>query len=104
MSQDETHRAKVMRLADALMQDILTASDDDILSEVDVVHIQRARTIFLGVKARTSKQLLDTAKIGFEGWRSLQIRVGGQLNNTETREQFEKILRDDPVLNEKITV
>ena len=41
MSQDDNHRAKLVRLADALIQDIIASSDGDILAEIDVVNIRR---------------------------------------------------------------
>jgi hypothetical protein len=51
MSQDENHRAKLTRLADALMEDIIASSDADIIADVDASDIERARTILEDARA-----------------------------------------------------
>jgi hypothetical protein len=104
MSQDESHRAKLMRLADALMEDVLSASDEDILAGVDIAHIERGRTILVEVKACVSQQFLGTARTQLEDWRSLRLREAGRLDKFETKERFEQIQRDDPVFKQKMTI
>ena len=102
MSQDENHRAKLMRLADALMQDIIASSDADILAEIDVADIERARAILIEVKTCVAKQSLDAAKTQLDAWRSAQSRAASPLVLTDARERFDKIRRADPDFNRKI--
>ena len=102
MNQDENHRAKLMRLADALMQDIIASSDADILAEIDVADIEQARTILIEVKRHLSKQSLNTAKTQLGAWRSAQSRTAGPLVLSDARERFDKIQRADPDFNQKM--
>ena len=104
MSQDQNPRTKLTLLADALMQHILAASNEDILAEVDAAHIERARVILLEVKARASKQLLNTAKTQADTWRSLRLREGEPQNRSEAKERFEKIRCADPTFDQKMMI
>lgn len=104
MSQDDTHRAKLARLADALMEDIIATPDADILAEVDRASIERARTILVEVKANLSRKLLGEARAQLEAWRSAQSRDRRLLDRTTARDRFEKILRADPALHQKMTI
>jgi hypothetical protein len=101
MSQDED-RAKLTRLADALMQDIIASSDADILANVDASDIERARTILDGARAQVSKQLLDTAKAELDAWRSKRLRAPPVSERTDARERFEKIRRSDAGFHQKM--
>jgi hypothetical protein len=104
MSQDENHRAKLMRLADALMQDIIASSDADILAEIDVADIEQARIILIEVKTHISKQSLNTAKTQLGAWRSARSRTASPLVLTDARECFDKIRRADPDFNQKMLI
>jgi hypothetical protein len=89
MSQDENHRAKLTRLADALMEDIIASSDADIIADVDASDIERARTILEDARARVSKQLLGAAKAELDAWRSNQLRAAPLFDRTDARERFD---------------
>jgi hypothetical protein len=103
MSQDENHRAKLLRLADALMQDIIASSDADILAEIDVADIKQARAIFIEAKAHVSKRSLITAKIGIDEWRSARSHSSRPpLALNDARQCFDKIRRADPNFNQKV--
>jgi hypothetical protein len=102
MSQDENHRAKLTRLADALMEDIIASSDADIIADVDASDIERARTILEDARARVSKQLLGAAKAELDAWRSNQLRAAPLFDRTDARERFEKIRRSDAGFDQKM--
>jgi hypothetical protein len=104
MSQNHDDRAKLARLADALMQDILATPEADILAEVDDEGIERARTILIEVKMNLSRQLLTKAKAKHEAWRSTQSRSAIPPDRSATRDRFEKIRRGDPEFNQKVTL
>lgn len=102
MSQNDNHRAKLARLADALMQDIIDSSDAEILAEIDIAHITRGRAIFAEVKARVAKQSLAAAKTQLAAWRSLRSRSTRPIDRNEAREHFEKIRRADSDFDRKM--
>lgn len=52
MSGNDNQRAKLARLADALMEDILATSDADIVAEVDFASIERARALLIEARRR----------------------------------------------------
>ena len=105
MSQDRDDRTKLARLADAFMQDILSAPDADVIAEVGREGIERAGTIFIEVKMNLSKQLLAKAKAEHEAWRSsAPTRHVIAFNSASARDQFESIRRGDPDFNQKITL
>ncbi len=104
MSQDQDHRAKLAKLADALMQDIIAAPDEDILAEVDRAGIERARALLIEVKADMSRRQLAKAKTEIGTWRSATSRDSSESDGASVREQFEKLRRGDPQFNRKITL
>jgi hypothetical protein len=91
-----------MRLADALMQDIIASSDADILADIDVADIEQARTILIAVKTGVSKQSLNVAKSQLDAWRSAQSRAASPPALIDARERFDKIQRADPDFNQKM--
>jgi frataxin-like iron-binding protein CyaY len=104
MSQDHTVREKLVRLADAIMQDILETPDADIIAEVDAADIERARTILIEVKMNVSKQLLSKAKAQHEVWSTSHAQTVILFDGATARSHFEKIRRGDPEFNQKITL
>lgn len=104
MSPNDNHRAKLSRLADAIVEDIVVASDTDILAEIDIASIQRARAILIEVKANMSKRVLADAKAQLELWRSGQSRPRRSPDGTKARDTFEKIRRADPAFNQQMTI
>jgi hypothetical protein len=104
MSQDDSNRAKLARLADALVKDIMATSDADIIAEVDRASIERARTILIEVKANLSRRQLADAKAQLEAWRTAQSRDRHSLDRATARDRFEKIRRADPAFNQKMSM
>jgi hypothetical protein len=80
MSPDDTNRAKLARLADAIIEDIMATPDADIVAEVGHASIERARTIILEVKRNLSRRALAEAKAQLEAWRSARSRAGNTLD------------------------
>ncbi len=104
MSQDDTNRAKLARLADALIEDIMATPDADIIAEVDSASIERARTILIEIKANLSRRRLADAKAQLEAWRTAQSRSRHAFDRAAARDHFEKIRRADPAFNQKMTM
>jgi hypothetical protein len=104
MSQDQDHRAKLARLADALMQDIIAAPDEDILAEVDRGAIERARALLIEVRADMLRQQLAKAKTEFSTWSSATSHESSKSDGAYVREQFDKLRRGDSQFNRKITL
>jgi hypothetical protein len=104
MSPDDTNRAKLARLADAIIEDIMATPDADIVAEVGHASIERARTIILEVKRNLSRRALAEAKAQLEAWRSARSRAGNTLDRTAARDRFEKIRRADSAFNQKMTI
>ena len=104
MSQDHDNRAKLARLADALMQDILATPDADIIAEIDQRDIERARAILLEVKATLSKRLLSKAKAEHEAWSTEHARNTVPFDRAAARVRFEQVRRGDPEFNRKMTL
>jgi hypothetical protein len=103
MSQNDD-RTKLVRLADALMRDILAVPEDEIVAEIDFAGITQARSIFVEVKRNIANQLLMRAKGELGTWRSTKSRKDVSLGRASVREQFEKLRGGDPQLDRKITL
>jgi hypothetical protein len=104
MSQSETARKKLARLADAIMRDLLETPDADIVAEVDGADIERARAIIVEVKMNVSRQSLGNAKAQHEAWKTSRAKTVVPLDRATARDRFEKIRRGDPEFNQKITL
>lgn len=104
MSQDDTNRTKLARLADALVEDIMATSDADILAEVEKCSIDRARAILVEVKAGLSRKLLADARTQLGAWRRAQPVGGHTIDRATARDRFEKIRRLDTAFNQKMTL
>jgi hypothetical protein len=104
MSQDQSAREKLARLADAIMQDILETPDADIIAEVDSADIERARTILIEVKMNVSKQLLSKAKAQHEAWSISRTQSVVTFDRSTAHGQFERIRRGNSQFDQKITM
>jgi hypothetical protein len=104
MSGDHDDRAKLALLADALMEDILSAPDADILAEIDQQGIARARAIIIEVKVNISKRMLSKAKAEHEAWVAAQSHDPIPFDRRAARTRFEQIRRGDPEFDRKFTV
>jgi len=104
MSQDHEKRAKLDKLADAIMQDIIATSDDEIIAEVGKDDVDRARALFIEVKQELSRKLLAKARTELEDWKSAQGAGRISFDRIEARTRFGKIRADDTDFNRKMTI
>jgi hypothetical protein len=104
MSQDEVNRAKLARLADAIIDDVMAMSDDEIIAEVGHSDIERARALFTEAQTLISRQLLVKARSELEAWRNTQANGSSSLDRPPARECFEKLRNADPTFNQKMTM
>ena len=105
----KTDRAALDRLADALVDDILNASDEDILAEIaetygdpDKLTVQM-RILFEKTLHETGKSKLAAAKKA-----AVTARRAGptvvRLDSAEARRRYERMVAGDPELSAKLTM
>lgn len=104
MSRNDNERQKLSRLADAILDDVLSASDADILAEVDAASIKEARLILIEAKANAAHQLLADAKTQLNTWRSAQSRRQRPHGSAGAEHTFQKFRREDPAFNQHMTI
>jgi hypothetical protein len=104
MSGNDNHRAKLARLADAFVQDIIATSDADIIAEVDPASIERARILLIEAKTTFSRRTLADAKARLEAWRVAQLRRRPSVDKTAVRDRFEKFRQADSGFDQKMTI
>jgi hypothetical protein len=104
MSPTDNERRKLSRLADAIIEDIVSTSDTDILAEVDIASIEQARVILVEAKANVSSRLLVDAKAQLDAWRSAQSRRRTSGGPGAAQDTFEKFRREDPAFNQHMTI
>lgn len=104
MSRDHDARAKLAKLADALMQDIMATSDAEITAEVGKDGIERARALFGEVKQEMSRQRLLKAQAELKSWRAAQSKQSISFDRTEARRRFSKIRAGDTEFDRKMTI
>jgi hypothetical protein len=103
MSQDKD-RTRLVRLADALMNEVLSAPEEEIASEIDYAAITETRAIFIEVKRAFAGRSLEMAKEELAAWRSANSRGGTSPDPASVREEFKKLQRSDPEFGRKITL
>jgi hypothetical protein len=100
MSGNNSARAKLVRLADALVDDVIAAPVEN--PESDKKDIARARAIFDAVRMKCSKHLLDKAKSELEVWRTETKNIVASVDQNSSKRIFAKIREGDAEFNRKI--
>ena len=102
-------RDALNRLADALVEDILNASDEEVLAEAEEDGIDpgrlagHLRDVFERAVADAGKQKLAAARQGAGNARRLRARVV-RIDHADARRRFEAMIAEDPKLTEKLTL
>lgn len=104
MSATDKERQKIGRLADAILDDVVSTSDAEILAEVDAADIKEGRLILIEAKANASHRLLADAKAEFTAWRSAQSRRQRPRSPSGAEHTFQKFRREDPAFNQHMTI
>jgi hypothetical protein len=104
MSQDHDARAKLAKLADVLMQDIITTPDAEIVAEVGKEGIERARALFAKAKQEILRQQLLKAKAESNAWKSTRTKDLVSFDRTAARVRFDKIRSGDTEFDRKMTI
>ena len=97
------------RLADALVDDILNASDEDVLAEAEEDGIDPAklaghlREIFERAATKAGKAKLAAARRGAANVRRLDARVV-RIDPADARRRYDAMIAQDPKLTEKLTL
>jgi hypothetical protein len=100
MTSDE-HQTKLARLAQAFEREIIAAPDEEIVAEIGLDEIRRARSLLAAVKAGVARKLLTNARAEYEAWRSGQ-GTRAPSNRTATHQEFESLKRKDAGFDKKI--
>lgn len=109
MTDPKSDRAALDRLADVLVEEILNASDQDILAEVkedgeDPAAIAaEVQTVFENARAKVAKRRLAAAKAGAAASRRRTADVV-RLDPAEARRTLERALARDPETASKLTL
>lgn len=104
MSRNDNERQKLSRLANAILDDVLSASDADILAEVDAASIKEGRLMLIEAKANAADQLLADAKTQLHTWRSAHSRRQRPHSSAGAEHTFQKFRREDPAFNQHMTI
>ena len=104
MSPTDYERQKLTRLAGAILDDVVSTSDVDILAEVDAAAIKEGRLILIEAKANVSHRLLADAKTQLHTWRSAQSRRQRPHSSADAEHTFQKFRREDPAFNQHMTI
>jgi hypothetical protein len=105
----KTDRAALDRLADALVDDILSASDEEILAETTDTHgdpeelAAEMRALFEKTFHEEGKAKLVAAKKAANAARTLGPTVV-PLDNAEARRRYERMVAGDSELSDKLTM
>jgi hypothetical protein len=100
MTSDE-HQTRLARLAEAFEREIIATTDEEIVAEIGLDEIRRARSLLAAVKARVARKLLTDARAEYEAWRSEQGKRPSS-NRTATHQEFESLKRKDPGFDKKM--
>ncbi len=109
MTDPKSDRAALARLADALVEDIFNASDQDILAEMQedgedpAAVAAEFQKIFEKAKANVAKRRLAAAKAGAAASRRRTADVV-RLDPAEARRTLERALARDPETASKLTL
>jgi hypothetical protein len=103
MNGDKDDRTKLIRLADALMDEIIATPDDEVVAEIGAAEVGRGRALLAAVKSNIARQLLVKAKAESDAWRSAQVNKLST-DRTSANEQFDRIRGTDPRFNQKMTL
>ena len=102
-------RDALNRLADALVEDILNASDEEVLAEAEEDGIDpgrlagHLRDVFERAVADAGKQKLAAARQGAGNARRSRAPVV-RIDHADARRRFEAMIAEDPKLTEKLTL
>lgn len=104
MSPTDNEHQKLARLADAILDDIMSTSDAEILAEVVAEDIKEGRLALIEAKANASHRLLADAKTQLNGWRLAQSSRTRQRNPAGAEHTFQRFRSEDPAFNQRITM
>jgi hypothetical protein len=104
MTGDHDDRIKLLRLAEAVAENLLAMSDEDVLAEVDDEQIAHVQKIVADVAANVSKQALFKAKAEREAWTASRPDNVVSLPRSAARSQFDQLRRNDRELDKRVTL
>ena len=102
-------REALNRLADGLVDDVLEASDEEVLTEAEEDGIDpgrlagHLRDVFGRAAVDAGKQKLAVARQGAANARRSRARVV-RIDHADARRRFEAMIAEDPKLTEKLTL
>jgi hypothetical protein len=106
----DDERAALDRLADALVEDILSASDEEILAEArrdtqsPEKMVAATRAVFERAMVAEGKARLANARAAVQRERQLGTSSVRSLSSQDARRQLQSVLTQDPELEKKLTL
>jgi hypothetical protein len=100
MTSDE-HQTKLARLAQAFEREIIATPDEEIVAEIGLDEIRRARSLLAAVKSSVARNLLANARAEYETWRSEQGTKPSS-DRAATHQEFESLKRKDAGFDKKV--
>ena len=106
----DDERAALDRLADALVEDILSASDDEILAETrqdtesPTEIVAATRAVFERAVLSEAKARLAHARAAVQRERQHRTSSVRGLSSEDARRQLQSVLKRDPELEKKLTL
>jgi len=106
----DDERAALDRLADALVEDILSASDEEILAEArqdtesPEKMVAATRAVFGRALLREAKARLSSARAAVQRERQQGTSSVRSLSSQDARRQLQSVLKQDPELEGKLTL
>lgn len=95
------HRIKLALLAEAFEREVIATSDEEIITEVGLDEIRRARSLLAAVNADVSRKLLTTARAEYEAWRSSHTSELS-LDRSATHQEFQDLKNNDAAFDRKM--
>lgn len=109
MKKSSKSHEKLLRLADALVEDVLSATDEEILQDATedyaepAQEVRHAKTIFERARIAAGKKRLKTAQESVHQEKQLRRKVVS-MDGAAARRKLESILREHPEAGSEFTL
>jgi hypothetical protein len=99
-----TKGSKIDLLCDALIEDILSTSDEEIVSETSREEIEKVRHALARAEENIGRGRLAAAKAGLEAWRRTDRRTLDAAGRAANRDRFDRLRAGDAAFQRKMTL
>jgi hypothetical protein len=96
--------SKIDLLCDALIEDILSTPDAEIISETSKEETEKVRHALAGAEENVGRGRLAAAKAGLEAWRRNDRRIIDATGRAANRDRFDRQRAGDAAFQRKMTL